>query len=455
MLLFAFMEKVLLIGSGGREHAIAEALAKDQNVDLYAAIAYRNPGILRLAKFFVSTESDINAVVDFARKENMDYCVVGPEKSLEAGIVDKLTQAGFPCASPSQGAARIETDKAFMRSLLEQYKIPGQISYLTTASLDDARTFCEKLNWRVAIKPVGLTSGKGVKVWGDHFQNPEEVCSYIEEILSQGLSGHRTIVIEELLEGQEFTVQFFTDGVTIIPTPAVQDHKRVYDDDRGPNSGGMGAYTDNNSLLPFLPKDEYDGACEIAQQVIDALREEGTPFKGVLYGQFMLTATGLKVVEFNARFGDPEAINILSLLQTKFSAICRAIIQGNLTPDIVQFQPLASVVRYVTPIGYGENPQQDKQVFIDEEGIAQTSSSLFFASCNLVGTSKEDLRKTVISTTRSRTLAISALGRDIFEAQKRTQEALKYITGDIFYRNDIATPESIEKRVRAMQDLRK
>lgn len=449
------MENVLLIGSGGREHAIAKALTKDGNLNLHAAMALKNPGILRLAKSFVSTESDADTIVNLAREKKIDYCVIGPEKPLEEGITDRLTQAGFPCASPSQAAARIETDKALMRSLLDRYKISGRISHIVTPSLQEAKAFCEKLDWRVAIKPIGLTSGKGVKVWGDHFQNPREVSIYIEEILAQGLSGHHKVVIEELLEGQEFTIQSFTDGIVAIPTPAVQDYKRAYDNDRGPNTGGMGSYSSNNGLLPFLSKEEYSNACKITQHVVDALRTEGSPFKGILYGQFMLTATDLKVIEFNARFGDPEAINILSLLQTNFSTICKAIIQENLTPDIVQFQPLASVVRYITPIGYGANPEQNKQVFLDEERIFQTGASLFFASCNLLRKDKEELGKTVITTTNSRTLAIAALGKDIFEAHRRTQEALRYIEGDIFYRNDIATSESIEKRIRMMRALKR
>jgi len=447
------MENVLLIGSGGREHAIAKALVKDQNIHLYAAISFKNPGIIRLAQSFVSTESDSNSIVNFAKEKNIDYCVVGPEKPLEDGIVDKLCLSGFQCASPSQAAAKIETDKAFMRDLLDRHNIPGQISHLVTSSLDDAKTFCKKLDWKVVIKPIGLTSGKGVKVWGDHFQSSKEVQNYIEEILSKGLSGHHKVVIEELLEGQEFTIQFFTDGINMIPSPAVQDHKRVYDDDLGPNTGGMGAYTDNNGILPFLLKDEYDFACNIAHKVIDALHKEGTSYKGGLYGQFMLTSDGIKVIEFNARFGDPEAINIFSLLQSNFSAICRAIIQSNLTQDIVQFSPLASVVRYITPIGYGVCPEDNKQVSIDEEGISQTDSSLIFSSCNLIN--DQDYRNTIISTSRSRILAICALGQDITTAQKITDEALRYIKGEVYYRKDIATPQLIDKRVQSMKNLRK
>ena len=449
------MEKILLIGSGGRDHAMAEALAKDQDVNLYAAIAFRNPGILRLAESFVATESDINAVIDFARKESINYCVVGPEKPLEDGIVDKLTQAGFPCASPSQEAAKIETDKAFMRSLLKRCKIPGQIDYVETTSVEEAISFCERHNWQIVVKPVGLTAGKGVRVWGDHFNSPQEVRAYVEAILSQKISGHEKVIIEELLVGQEVTIHFFCDGNSAIPTPAIQDHKRAYDGDHGPNTGGMGSYSCADGLLPFLSREDYDQACRIGQKVVEALKSKGTPFKGVLYGQFMLTAGGVKIIEFNARFGDPEAINTLLLLRSSFSTICRKIIEGTLTPEDVRFAPLASVVRYVVPEGYGTDPRSNQQVSIGENEVKEAGSSLFFASCNLERDGQVSGEKTRISTTGSRTLAVAATAPDIFEAQRHTEEALLHIEGKVFHRKDIGTKEAIEMRVRLMEQLRR
>ncbi len=444
------MEKVLLVGSGAREHAMADALVRDGKAILHAAIAVDNPGIMRLAESIVHTESDIQAIIEHCRKHEIQFCLVGPEKPLEEGVTDALSKAGFPCAAPSQAAARIETNKAFMRSLLEKYDVPGRIEYMETASLPDAVGFSKRLDWKVAVKPLGLTSGKGVKVWGDHFQMPEQVEQYIHEILSTGMSGHSRVIIEELLRGQEFTVHFFCDGNSAIPTPAIQDHKRAYDDDRGPNTGGMGSYSSSDGLLPFLDMQAYDEAVMIGQRVIDALKAEGCPFKGILYGQFMLTQHGPKIIEFNARFGDPEAMNTLTLLRSSYVDICKAIVQGTLTEEMLRFAPEASVTRYIVPRGYGSCPEEGKEVTIDEKGIRETGSSLFYASCNLLG-KQGDITK--IRTTRSRTLAVTATGEDIASAQRKTQNALQFVEGEVYFRSDIGTEDSLTKKVAAMRAL--
>ncbi len=444
------MEKVLLVGSGAREHAMADALVRDGQAALHAAVAVDNPGITRLAKSVVHTESDIQAIVEHCREHEIQFCLVGPEKPLEEGVTDALLKAGFPCAAPSQAAARIETNKAFMRSLLEKYDVPGRIAYSETDSLSNAVGFSKNLDWRVAVKPLGLTSGKGVKVWGDHFQTPGEVEQYIREILSTGMSGHNRVLIEELLRGQEFTVHFFCDGNSAIPTPAIQDHKRAYDEDKGPNTGGMGSYSSSDGLLPFLDRQAYNEAAVIGQKIVDALRVEGCPFKGILYGQFMLTKSGPKIIEFNARFGDPEAMNTLLLLRSSYVDICRAIIQGSLTKEMLQFQPEASVVRYVVPRGYGSQPEAGKEVIINESGIRGTGSSLYYASCNLVG---EKGSTTKVRTTRSRTLAVAGAGSDIASAQRKTQDALQFIKGDVYYRNDIGTADALARKVNVMREL--
>src|SRR3989344_5405821 len=444
-------KNVILIGSGGREHAIADALVRENTVNLYSAMKVKNPGIIRLAKDIVYTESSTEEIINFCIKRAIDFCVVGPEIPLSLGITDRLSEIGIPSASPSQLAARIETDKGYARSLMKKNNIPGQIKYLHTSSLKEALSFSEQLAWKIAIKPIGLTAGKGVKVWKDHLQTPEEVKAYIKKILSTGISGHNSVIIEELLAGQEYTIQLFSDGINGIPTPAIQDHKRANNNDKGPNTGGMGAYSNNDGLLPFLTKDQYNKSVEIARQVITAMYKEGNPFKGILYAQFMLTVNGPKVIEFNARFGDPEAMNILPLLQSSFAAICEAIIAGNLHKDMIKFKSQGSVSCYVVPEGYGTNPKPNREIHINEDQISKSGARLYFASCNLK--SETNPKNTVITTTTSRTLGIIGLGDTVFEAQKIVRSAIQNVRGDIFYRTDIGTKKSIQKKVSMMKRI--
>ncbi|MDD4628596.1 MAG: phosphoribosylamine--glycine ligase [Candidatus Peribacteraceae bacterium] len=442
---------VLLVGSGAREHAIADALTREGNAELHAAMQVVNPGILALSRTTHPSESDAQGITAFGRSAGADFAVVGPEKPLEAGLVDALEEAGIPCASPTRGAARIETNKIFMRQLLGRYGIPGQVEHLETSLLSQALAFCEQHQWQVAVKPIGLTSGKGVRVWGDHLHTPEEVKQYITQVLRTRMSGYDEVLIEELLRGQEYTIHFFSDGTHAVASPAVQDHKRAFDGDQGPNTGGMGSYSDANGRLPFLSQQEYETSVSIGQQVIAALNEEGVPFKGVLYGQFMLTAKGPQIVEINARFGDPEAINTLMVLRSNYADLCMAMIHGGIREDMASFDDKATVVQYVVPQGYGSAPRAGEDVLIDEPVIREIGASIFYASCNLLGAAKG---KTRVRTTASRTLALAATGSSLEDARKRTMEALQFVTGNVFHRTDIASEESLRAKVAQIQALR-
>lgn len=442
---------VLLVGSGAREHAMADALTRDAHVHLHAAMQVMNPGILSLAHTTHSSESDAQGIAQFGQIAGADFAVIGPEKPLEAGLADALEEAGIPCASPSRGAARIETNKVFMRQLLTRYGIPGQAEYLETSLLSQALAFCEQHHWEVAVKPIGLTGGKGVKVWGDHLHSPGDVRAYIAHVLKTRMSGYDEVLLEELLRGQEYTIHFFSDGQTAFASPAVQDHKRAFDGDQGPNTGGMGSYSDADGLLPFLTRQEYDTSVAIGQRVIAALREEGVPYKGVLYGQFILTPDGPKVVEINARFGDPEAINTLMLLRSNYGDVCRAMIDGTMQEHVPVFAPQATVVQYVVPQGYGIAPRAGAEVTIDDTAIRDIGARVFYASCDLLDRAEG---KTKVRTTTSRTLGIAAAGDTIEDARTKTAAALSCISGDVFHRTDIATAASLQAKAEQLHVLR-
>ncbi|MBW3583313.1 MAG: phosphoribosylamine--glycine ligase [Euryarchaeota archaeon] len=444
------MTKVLLVGGGAREHAMAMALARSPGEPkLVAALSNANPGILALCEdHMIVKETDVEAVVTYARDANVDLVLIGPEAPLEAGLSDALRDAGFPVAAPSKGSARIETDKAWMRELMARRALPGRVAYGTFSDPDEARQWINAHDARVAVKPVGLTGGKGVKVFRDHFQDTAGAMAYVDEVLSKGIGGSARVVVEERLEGEEFTLMAFTDGKRILEMPAVQDHKRLLPDDEGPNTGGMGAYSQSDGLLPFLTAGEYDAAVEILQAIVDALAAEGHPYQGPIYGQFMVTADGPKVIEVNARFGDPEAMNVLSLLVSDYLALCQGMAAGDLGTASADFEEAATVVKYVVPEGYGQGaPAVGVPIRIDDAAVRESRCTVFYAAVD----AKEDH----VVTTTSRALAVFAKGDTLSEANERCEAGLKAIQADrVHVRHDIGTKELIQRRIEHMRHLR-
>lgn len=443
------MNSVLLVGSGGREHAIAAALVGSGDVRLFAASERANPGIAACAEAVLPTERDHGAMIEFCRTHSVDFCVIGPEAPLAAGLTDDLDEAGFPCASPSREAAEIESNKQFMRTLMARYALPGLIGYHATGSVEDAIAYAERQDWRVAIKPLGLTSGKGVKVWGDHFDDALGGAAYVREVIESSVSGHSRVLLEELAIGEEFTLHFYCDGRRAVPSPLIQDHKRAFDGDAGPNTGGMGSYSCPDGMLPFVSSMDYAQAVDIGQRVVDMMRLQGRPFRGILYGQFIVTADGLRVIEFNARFGDPEAINALELLQTPFVDVCKAMIAGELSEGALTFRPVATVVLYVVPENYGVDPKVGEIICVDEAAIRECGATAYFASCDRV-----DRREGfAVKTTSSRTLAMYAEAPSVDAAQRKTLTAIHTLTGRFSYRSDIGSEASLAKKIARMTSL--
>ena len=425
-------ETVLLVGGGGREHAIARAVA-DSDADLYACASNRNPGIARLASGFETLdETDPDAVVEYADTVGATLAVVGPEAPLAAGVSDALTAAGVFAFGPSADDARIETDKAFQRRFMADNGIDGCPDFETVDDPEEAAAYVREYDGDLAVKPTGLTGGKGVRVIGDQVTEAEAI-EYIRE------SGHESFVLEERLVGEEFTVQAFVANGQLRPTPAVQDHKRAYEGDEGPNTGGMGSYSDAGRTLPFLTDDEYDDAVAILRETVDALPE----YVGVLYGQFMLTADGVKVIEFNARFGDPEAMNTLPVLKTDLLDVLIGARDGNL--PAVEFAEQATVCKYAVPSGYPVDPAGGTRIEIDEEGAGD--ATLFYASV--------DERDDGIYTTTSRAFAVVGVADSIAEAERIAQNALDAAGDDgIDFRRDVGTEALVERRVEHASKLR-
>ncbi len=440
--------KVLVVGGGAREHAICDAVCRSKNAELYSVMKNVNPGIKNLAKDYkIEKETNVDSVVDYAIEKQIDITIVGPEAPLEMGLVNKLKEKKINAVSPTKEAARIETDKEWMRKLLKKYKIPGQLKFETFTDPKKAKKYIEKLDLEVALKPIGLTGGKGVKVFGDHFKNIDEAMDYVNNVINKEIGGESKILVEEKAIGEEFTLQAFSDGKTILPLHAVQDHKRLLPGDKGPNTGGMGAYSCENGLLPFLSKSDYEEGAHILQKIVEALDKEKCRYIGAIYGQFMLTSNGPKIIEINARFGDPEAMNVLSLLETDYVKICEAMLNGTLNKKKIKMKKKSTVCKYVVPEGYGVKSLDGKKVYVDEKKINDVGSRLFYASVNKVND--------YVTTTTSRSLAVVGISDKLISAEQLCEDALKFIKSDhIFIRHDIGTEDLIKKRIKHMNKIR-
>ena len=426
-------EHVLLIGGGGREHAIARALA-DSEADLYACAGNRNPGIARIATEFETLETtNPKAVVDYAEDVDATIAVIGPEAPLEAGVADELEAAGIYPFGPKEDDARIETDKAFQRRFMEEHGIPGCPDFETFDDMEAACDFIDDYDGDLVIKPAGLTGGKGVKVIGDQV-TPEEGKAYIRD------SDYDRIVLEERLIGEEITIQALVANEAFETAPAVQDHKRAYEGDEGPNTGGMGSYSDATNELPFMTEADYEEAVSIIEATVDALDD----YRGILYGQFMLTSEGPKVIEFNARFGDPEAMNTLPVLETDFLDVLTAARDGEAPPEL-EFADQATVCKYAVPEGYPTDPEAGAKVQVDEESAGD--ALLYYASV--------DERDDGIYTTTSRSFAVVGLADSITEAEEIAEDALA-VAGDegLHMRHDIGKPDLVQQRIDHMNELR-
>ncbi|MFB6094284.1 MAG: phosphoribosylamine--glycine ligase [Halanaeroarchaeum sp.] len=423
-------ETVLLVGGGGREHAIARALA---DVDLYACASNRNPGIAGIAREMQTIdERDADAIVEYAEAIGATLAVIGPEAALESGVVDALEDAGIYAFGPRAEQARIETDKAYQRRFMVEHDVPGTPAFETFEDADSAADYVAAVDGDVAVKPRGLTGGKGVRVTGDQLTASEAV-EYVRE------SGYEEWVVEERLVGEEFTIQALVANGDVRVTPAVQDHKRAYEGDEGPNTGGMGSYSDAAFALPFMTEEDYDDAVEIIERVVEGLED----YRGVLYGQFMLTADGPKVVEFNARFGDPEAMNTLPVMETDFLDVLRAAREDEPLPELA-FDARATVCKYAVPAGYPTDPQAGTRVALDEDDVGD--ALLFYASV--------DERDDGIYTTTSRSFAVVGREDTIAEAERVASRALADVDEGFHVRRDIGTEDLVQSRIDHVAALR-
>jgi phosphoribosylamine--glycine ligase len=434
---------ILIIGSGAREHAIIKALAKSPlKPKLYCFGTTNNPGIVGLVNhIWIGDITCVKSVVTMALQWHIDLAIIGPEAPLEKGLGDAFLHARIATVGPTKKLAQIETSKAFTRKLMQKHQIKGSIRYKNFHNLDGVEDFLHALgNNQYVVKADGLMGGKGVKVAGEHLHSFEETLSFCNQLIKLKSS----FLIEEKLVGQEFSLLCFSDGKRMIPMPLVQDHKRSFIQDTGPNTGGMGSYSLADHSLPFLTNADLKSALSINQAILDALHEEcEEPYRGILYGSFMATQSGIHLIECNARFGDPEAINLLALIDTDFAALCYDLAEGQLSSNQVAFKPLATVCKYAVPLGYPDASLKNTPIDVSLVGNPET---LYFAGV-------EDVQGALFAT-GSRTIATLGVAATLAEAQKIAETAVCQIQGALFHREDIGTENLINSRIEMMHALR-
>jgi phosphoribosylamine--glycine ligase len=393
------------------------------------------------AKYAVGKITDSAAVSAFAKEQSATLAVIGPEAPLAAGVADSLWAAEVPVVGPTKLLARIESSKGFARDLLAKYGIRGNPFYQRFHSMEGVESALLELAGRHVIKDDGLAGGKGVKVCGDHLHSLEHSLEFCREMVAAG----HPFVIEEKLEGEEFSLMSFSDGLCLRHMPAVQDHKRADNGDKGPNTGGMGTYTDADHSLPFLRESDIAEARAINERVAEALLEECVAsFRGILYGGFMATREGVKLIEYNARFGDPECLNLLTLLETDLVVVCRAIVEQKLGDVSVEFAEQASVCKYVVPDGYPDAPRVGDAVELPKElpdGVTMYLGAV-------------DVKDGELVATGSRTVGVVGVAETIAEAERMCESVVQQIPGRFFHRADIGTATLISKRVEHMKTVR-
>jgi len=411
---------ILVIGQGAREHAITHTLQQDPNVEVICAPG--NPGIAQIAKIASVDINDIPAVVELAKKHNPDLVVIGPEAPLVAGVADELRSAGFIVFGPSKSAAELEGSKAFAKEIMQAAGVPTADSkYCQT--VPEARAALELFGAPYVVKDDGLAAGKGVVVTEDF----DSAVAHAMACIDSRDGG--AVVIEEFLDGPEVSLFGVSDGTTVVPLTPAQDFKRVGDNDEGPNTGGMGAY----SPLPWAPKDFVaEVTITVLQPMITEMNRRGTPFIGLLFAGLAVTSRGVRVIEFNARFGDPETQVVLARLNSSLSELLIAGASGKLSslPEL-QWKPESAVTVVMAAKGYPDSPVSGAVISgIDQ---AQEHGTLVYHA----GTKTNEAGELVVN--GGRVLSVTAIGSDLAVARMQAYAGVERIRFDgEHHRSDIA-----------------
>ncbi len=436
--------KFLIVGGGGRECAFALRLVTD--TQLYAVISHDNPLIVDCVKqsggrYLIGDVNDPHVVLNFVKEHAIDYTFVNADQPLANGVVDILLENNFKAIGGTKQATRIEWDKVYSIEMMQKvcpeftpfYRIVSN-----TAELKDAISEFESLGLDIVVKPQGLTGGKGVKVMPEHLLTYQHCSDYASLLLEKNQD--EQVLLVERLDGIEFTIMGITDGKNLVISPASYDYPFRYEDDKGAGTGGMGCFTSSEKKLPFMSDKDLDDCRLIMHRIIDEMRSKNLFFNGVLNGGFFKTKKGIQFMEFNGRFGDPEVLNILSVLEGSFSDLLIHIWNKTLSDDVVSFAKKACVTKYLVAKEYPDPSKQATSFTLDEKAIADLGVTTFFASCIKTDEHKYETLK------KSRAIAFGAVSDTIDDASSLVNQVIDtYVTGVLEYRRDIGSKKSLQK----------
>ncbi len=438
------MKKFLIVGNGGRESVFAKCLMRDAAV--YAIMSHENPTIIECVEntggaYLIGNPNNPKEVLDFAKICTIDYVFVNSDQPLANGVVDVLLENNIKAIGGTKKATQIEWDKIYSISLMQKICPEYTPFYKVISNEEELKNGLEEFKSKsieVVIKPQGLTGGKGVKVMPIHLKNYQECYEYGKELLDQ--KSDEKVLLVEKLKGIEFTIMGLTDGKNISLMPATYDYPYRLENDEGPGTGGMGCFTVGDKKLPFLTDEDWRSCEIIMQRVIDEMGASGIKFNGVLNGGFFKTENGIQFMEFNSRFGDPESLNVLTVLKTSFSELLISLYEGKLSNTEITYVNKASVVKYLVAKEYPFASPDVITFEIDTKAIEDEGLGVIFASCVKDSNNKYNTLKS------SRVLALIALGENTDEASIKINKAIeKYFKGKLEYRKDIGSRESLEK----------
>ncbi len=426
------MKKCLLLGNGGREAVLAEQIGK--GFELYAIMPYCNPSIAEEVeksggKYLIGDPFDKELVKKFVQEEGIEAMVVSQDNLLQEGSIDLAKTLGLKTFGPTSKGAKLEWSKTYaldiVKKLAPEMIIKNQ-SITTLEELEEVMKQYEDDSF--VIKPEGLTGGKGVKVGGIHFKGKQEGFDYAKECLEQD----NKVIVQDKVEGREFTVMALTDGKNIVVTPTTFDYPYRFDEDKGPGTGGMGCLSFKNGLLPFLEQEDIDKCSKLIQDTIQYVNRDSLEFTGVIYGGFFKCKQGIKFIEFNARFGDPEAINVLNLFETPFTEVMENIWEQKLSQSNCKFKKNYTFTVYVVSKDYAIQKAEPCQFTLDTKSIKEKGAKIYFASTKPV---KDNLYTSVGT---SRLFAIHTNGNTLEEAKQKAYNAMENnIDTKLDYRKDI------------------
>ena len=427
------MEKCLLLGNGAREAVICEAMS--EKYEMYSIMPYENPSIVEFVeksngKYLVGSPFDKELVKKFVQENEIKYCIISSDNLLQDGLIDLAKELGLKTFGPTSKGAKIEWSKTYALDVVQELApemIIKNFEVTSLKELEDASNAYSDENF--VVKPEGLTGGKGVKVGGVHFSTKEEGIAYAKECLEA--SGK--VIVQDKVKGKEFTVMCITDGKTVVTLPITFDYPYRYEEDKGPGTGGMGCIGFSNGLLPFLTQEDVDECSRLIEKTVHYLNKDAIEFTGILYGGFFKTEDGIKFIEFNARFGDPEAMNVINSFETPFGEIATDVFEGTLSKEKCKFNGKNSFLVYVVSKEYAIKSNVPPVAFtLNKENVERKGVKLYFANAKKIGENR------YTSVSNSRLFAIEKTGDDFETIKNQVYQVIKEEVDEVLdYRTDI------------------